>query len=244
MIINFSFRLFSILLLSLSVVYAQDSTLDHTESSSLKKASLFFKNQIKSQSRLFNGTAYLTYGSNVQGSAIFKDLSLINGKLIYDGITYDSIPLMYDIYIDKLVTATYGNKSLMSLINEKVSDFYINTHHFIYLNVNKNQEETKIFDGFFELLYSGKFRILAKNVKKLQFSTNADSPYYFDLKTTYFLERNNTYEEFSSESSFLNLFKDKKSEMKKHLQSSKVNFKNNPTESIVLLATYYEKLQN
>ncbi len=239
---TFLFGLLFFTFSSAGVSLAQSPLLDSSINVSAQKANAFFNKEIKSQSRLYNGTAYLTYGSNVQGYATFQDQSLVNGSIVYDGIRYDNVPLLYDLYLDKVVTAAYGNNAMISLIKEKVSDFYLNQHHFIYLNPVNDSRGLQMPNGFFDLLYDGKFKVLLKRVKKLQFSTNVDAPYYFTSKTNYFLERNGEYEEFSSESSFLNLFKDKKNEMKKYLSDNKIRFKDNPEKAIVILAKYYDQL--
>ncbi|RZK60177.1 MAG: hypothetical protein EOO91_02395 [Pedobacter sp.] len=224
-----------------SVSYGQSPNLD-SATIAVQKAQAFFDKEIKSQSRLFNGTAYLTYGSNVKGTATFDDLSLTNGTVVYDGIRYDDIPLLYDLYLDNLVTTSFGNAAMVSLIKDKVSGFYINKHHFIYLNQPNERSGSEILNGFFDLIYDGKIRVLVKRSKKLQFSTNVETPYYFTSKTTYFLERNGNYYQFDNESSFLNLFKEKKNEMKKHLQENKIKFKDNPEAAIAILARYDEQI--
>ena len=148
---------------------------------------------------------------------------------------------MYDLYEDKVISLL-SKSSMYSLTSQKVSDFYINNHHFKYINV-VDSTKSVIKTGFFDLIFNGHLKILAKRVKKIQLTiNNNDIRYYFVSKTTYYLNRNDKYELISGESSFLNFFKDKKNELKKHLKDNRINFKKKPEEAMILLANYYESL--
>ncbi len=233
-------KVFFLNILSICVVNAQTLKQDSTLNTPIEKADSFFNKAIKQQSRLFNGPAFQNYGSNVDGSANFQDIkSFTNGSVIYDGILFDNIPLMYDLYEDKVISLL-SRSTMFSLVSQKLSDFYLNNHHFKYINVIDTATSI-IKPGFFDIIYDGKLKVLAKREKKLQYAiNNQDMRYYFVPKTTYYLARNDKYEAFSSESSFLNLFKDKKNELKKHLRNNGINFKKKPEEAMILLATYYE----
>lgn len=222
---------------AVSQTLKQDSTL-----SPIEKTEAFFNTYIKQQSRLLNGPAFPGYGSSVQGSANFQDLTTFSkGDVIYDGIRFNNIPLMYDLYEDKVISLVTPS-AMFCLISEKVSDFYLNNHHFKYINV-LDTTTSIIRPGFFDVIYDGNAKILAKRVKKVQLTTNSQNlGYYFVPKTTYYLVRNDKYEVISGESSFMNLFKDKKNELKKHLKENKIKFKKQPEEAMILLTTYYEGL--
>lgn len=241
--INFLVSIVCLHLIASGIVNAQVSNKDSIGNVAINKAESFFNTSIEAQSMLFNGPAYLSYGSSVDGSAYFQDLDFSNGSVIYDGFRYNNVPLLYDLYLDKVVSVLYGKSTQFSLVSEKVSDFYINHHHFVYIDVTA-AKNTPIESGFFDLIYTGKLKILVKRVKKLQFTVNAETPYYFKPKTTYYLERDNKYYEFDNESSFLSLFKEKKNELKRHLAERKIKFKNDPERAMVIMATYYEKLYN
>ncbi len=224
------------------VTHAQTPTTDSLDNIALRKAEAFFTTSIKEQSRIFNGPAHYAYGSNVGGSAFFMDASISIGTVVYEGNFYKDVPLLYDLYLDRLVSVNDGD--LFSMVTDKVNEFYLLGHHFIYMPTPNPKNSSPIESGFYDLIYDGKMRILAKRVKKLQFSTNKEVPNYFNPKVTYYLERGGQYEVVGSESSFLNLFKDKKSELKKKLTASKVKFNKNPEEAMVIMAAYYESLTN
>jgi hypothetical protein len=236
--------LFYFNILFISATHAQVLKQDSASNTAIEKAESFFNSSIKQQSRLLNGPSFQNYGTNVEGSANFQDLTTFTqGDVIYDGFRFNNIPLMYDLYQDKVISLV-TKSAMYSLVSEKLSDFYLNNHHFKYINVIDTTTSI-IRPGFFDVIFDGKVKILAKRVKKQQYSIgNQDKQYYFVPKTTYYLERNDKYEIINGESSFMNLFKDKKNELKKHLKDKKIKFKKQPEEAMILLATHYESLPN
>ncbi|TCC90159.1 hypothetical protein EZ428_12800 [Pedobacter frigiditerrae] len=228
--------------LGVKTVFAQTTQVEDAENLSLENAKRIFITAVKEQSRLFNGPTYYTYGSGVDGSAIFLDTTFIKGTIFYEGIKYNEVPLMYDLYIDKLVSVVAG--SAYSLISEKVSEFEIANHHFRYLNFENSANKAPFEPGFFEVLYDGKIRVIAKHNEKLGFSTKLDIPYYFKPKTVYLLEKDNHFYKFSDDGSLINLLDKNKKEMKKLLQEASVRFKDDPIKVILLIAKYHDSLAN
>jgi hypothetical protein len=226
----------------LSIVYAQQAPQDSIANSPVDKAESFFNHSIKQQSRLYNGSSFINYGPAVDGSANFQDLTtFINGNVVYDGFRFNNIPLMYDLFEDKVITQR-SRFAMYSLVNERVSDFYINNHHFKYVNVIDTITNI-IKPGFFDFIFEGRSKILVKRKKTMQQTIeNRTLRYYFVPKTLYYLEKDQKYYVISGKRSFLNYFKDKKTELRKRLKESKIKFRKNPDEAMVLLATYYESL--
>ena len=208
------------------------------------KAELLFNNSIKQQSLLYNGLAFDGYAPNVDGSANFQDLNAFStGSVVYQGFRFDNLPLMYDIFQDKLISML-GTFSKYSLISDKVTEFYLNNHHFKYLNV-VDSTKSVIKSGFYDLIHDGKSKIYVKRIKHMQYSLeNKVVRYYFVPKTTYYLERAQNYSVINGEKSFFNYFKDKKPELKKLLKEKKIKFRKQPEDAMILLASYYESLTN
>ncbi|MES2417717.1 MAG: hypothetical protein V4541_05985 [Bacteroidota bacterium] len=236
-------KIFYINLLLLNVAYAQDLLQQPIVNSPIAKAESFFKTAIRQQSRLYNGTGFQDYGPSVDGSANFQNSRLFyRGTVIYDGFRYDSIPMVYNLHEDKLISYFNTPLSMYGLITEKISDFYLNGHHFKYIHI-PNENLSTLQSGIYDLIYDGRSKILVKRSKKMQVMTeNYDLRYYFVPKTTYYIQQGQRYEEISTEESFLSFLKDKKNELKKYSRAHKIKFKKEPEESIVLLITYYESL--
>lgn len=206
----------------------------------------FFNKGIKQQSWLYNGPAYDGAQPRISGSPYFNtEAGFTSGTLRYDGFVYQSIPLKYDIYEDKLVSVLANGISMFSLIPEKVSDFYLYQHHFKYIKADDALLNSPLKSGYYDMIYEGKIKLLAKREARVQSTTsNFGFENFFVQKTNYFLEKDNTYYRISNESSFLKLFKEKRAELKQHLKAQKVKFKKDPEQAMKILVAHYESLPN
>lgn len=206
----------------------------------------YFNKSIKQQSKLFNGAFYEFYLPRITGSAYFKESQeFTKGSVVYDGFLYEDVPLLYDLYRDLVISVFYEGNFKFNLISEKVAEFKIDNHHFVYLNKELDSSKSVGKTGFYDLLYNGKIKIYSKRTKLLQ-EVN-DTKYarqFFVSKNFYYLEKDKTLYSFSKLGSFLSLFKKEKSEMRKYLKKNEIRFKDNPERAMVLLADYYDTLLN
>lgn len=200
----------------------------------------YFNKSSNEQSRLINGPVYDGYLKNIEGSAYFKDaIAPEKGTLIYDGFRYENIPMMYDMFKDVLVTVLPNGFSKYTLISERVSDFYLFGHHHVYIYVAEGDEKAVFKSGFFDLVYKGASEVLVKRSRNLeQSSSNTQITKYFRARTIYYFKKGDAYYRVNSESSFMDLYKDHKSELKKYLRTNKVKFRKDPEQALKLLASY------
>lgn len=224
-------------------VNAQNFTLDSASNKNAENTAISYFNEfIGQESWLYNGPSYEFFKVKTDNSAFFQDVtSFGKGSVIYNGYRYDNIPLLYDIYNDLVVSIYHNGFSKYSLISERLSEFYLNNHHFVYLQGNSNGAKTPLKGGFFDLIYDGKLQVLVKRSKILQETIgSSEIRNYFILKADYYLKKDGVYYPISKERSFLNHFKDQKSEFKKQLNIAGIKFKNDPERAMIILADYYD----
>ncbi len=223
----------------------------HTDSSSQQNAlnntlSLFYAS-IGEQSRLYNGTEYYLSDPITKGNAFFSDVNAFTpGSIVYDGTYFNGVPMLYDIYYDKVVVLLYNHFSKFSLIKEKVKSFDFLDHHFININADTLGVNTIIKTGFYDELYGGKTQILAKRSKNIQTSTSGilGPEAYFNPVKDYYVRKNNTYYSFSGQGSLLDVLKDKKKEIQQYIKANQIKFRQDPEEAMVKIASYYDHLTN
>jgi len=206
----------------------------------------YFNKAIAQQSRLFNGPAYEFYSSRIEGTAYFNDIKEFpNGTIVYDGYRFENVPLIYDLYADVVVTRQNDSSFPYCLLNEKVTALFLDNHYFIRLTVDSTIRNSPIKTGFYDLMKDGKIKFLVKRSKSIQ-----DKPgisvvqKYFSSETSYFIQKGSIYYKISGESSFMNLFKEHKSDFRKQLKSQQIRFKKNPEQAIMLLIDYYSTITN
>ncbi|MES2651099.1 MAG: hypothetical protein V4663_05135 [Bacteroidota bacterium] len=230
-------------LICTALTFAQ-STKKTDSISSVRIAESFFNSSIKQRSLLFNGPLFQGYAPNVEGSANFQDLmTFSNGSIVYQGFRFDGIPLIYDIYQDKIISLIDGSLKY-SFQNDWISEFNLNGHHFKHIQVTDTVNSV-IKPGFYDLIYDGKSRIFVKRTKIMEFLLNGKYiTYYFTPKTYYYIERGGKFKVIKGKKSFLNYFKDRKPELNKHLKQNKIKFNRKPEEAMILLVSFYERLPN
>ncbi len=208
-----------------------------------------FYKAIGPESRLYNGHEYPPYDPHIKGNALFpyNVQSWEYGEVNYDGLVYQNVPLMYDIYKDVVVVLLYNKISMFSLTSNRVHDFSLANHHFVRVIADSlGKNEAGLTTGFYDQLYGGKIEILAKRTKSLQGTTsnaNAVPETYFLAKDEYYLRKGNIYYNLSlSQGSILRLLKDKKSELQQYLKTNKIRFKDDREGNMARIAAYYDHL--
>jgi hypothetical protein len=197
---------------------------------------------ISSHSRIYNGPDYAFY------NPYFMDAKNIfsQGSLLYDGVFYDKVPMLYDLHKDLVVVQLYNNFLKYTLIADKVQWFNLLAHHFVYINADTLDKST-LKTGFYDQLYKGKIEILVRREKSIQTATKEfgrGMEDYFEEATNFFLKRGNTYYKVNGQGAFINALKDRQKEIKQYLKSNKIKFSADPESAMVKIAAYYDHLTN
>ena len=229
---------------SLAQVARTDSS---SQQNALNSTLTLFYASIGNQSPLYNGAEYYFYDPLIKGNAYFSEVNAFTtGTVFYDGNLYNGVPMLYDIYSDKVVVLLYNHFSKFSLVKQKVRGFDFLDHHFVNIDADTLAGNTVIKSGYYDELYHGKSQILVKRSKNIQVNTGGQSgpQSYFNPATDYYLRKNNVYYSIGSQGSMLNIFKDKKKEIQQYLRTNQIKFRQNPEEAMVKIASYYDHLTN
>ncbi len=179
------------------------------------------------QSRIYNGSEQIGYFALV-GHPYFVDKNKQRGMLVYEGVRYRDVPMMYDLIKDQLIISD-SSGNLIGLSGERIKTFFLFDHQFI-----------RTPHGFCDLLCSGPVTILAKRQKKIvETIENIKVVRTVYEEVHYFALADGVYHPFSTLRSLLNLMKDKKKEINKDLRSRGIRYKKTPEEAIVAAAAYY-----
>jgi len=204
-----------------------------------------FYSAIGSNSRLYNGKLYEFYDHSIQSNAYFMDINDWRpGSVVYDGYLYDKVDMLYDLFKDELVIHLYNSYLKISLISEKVKSFNLLDHHFIYLKQDA-ANPTSLKSGFYDVLYDGKIKVLAKRKKTIQASGNLSVTIYSYFTPTtvdYYLYKNGNYYTVNSQGEFLNVLKDRKKQVQDFIKSNKIKYRKGREEAMTMIAGYYDHL--
>jgi hypothetical protein len=212
--------------------------------SMLENAVVSYYNATNDQSRLYNGPQYSFYDPAVKGNAyLFDNNSFTLGSIEYDGFSFKSVPMMYDIFKDYVVLLLPDKSAKISLLSERVQNFDWLDHHFVYINTDTLSKNKGVATGFYDQVYKGKIELLvkrSKNIKNSSGPSGAESS--FTAKNDIYIKKDGIYSHVNSQASLLNTLKDKKEELKLYIHNNQIQFDSDQEQAMIKVAAYYDQL--
>jgi len=240
---------FTLLLSILCLIISKNSYAQVVRTDSSSQQSAFnnslalYYNSVGKESPLYNGVEYTFYDPLIKGNAYFLDTkAFAPGNVYYDRVLFNNVPMLYDLYADKVVVLLYNNFTKFSLINQKVTAFDYLDHHFVNIDADTIANNTLIKSGFYDELYKGRVQVLARRAKSIQNRIGYEVESYFDLTQDYYIRKGSVYYSVSSQGTLLSIFKDKKRELQQYARTNDIKYRRNPEEAMVKIATYYDQL--
>lgn len=194
----------------------------------------------KKQSPLYNGSQYTVYDSEKEEHPYFLKDDWIEGTIIYSGERFDNISLMYDISLDKVIAEHFAGAAV-ELITAKVTTFTLDGHIFRMFNKSDDTRRS-INEGFYEVLYDGKIKILKRHVKIYsQLLRGMELITEYDEKRHYYVVKNNAFYPIGSRASLTKILGDKKRELRRFSRENRLTFAKDE-KIFIKLAAYYDTL--
>jgi hypothetical protein len=210
----------------------------------LDSAKAFYVQEAGANLSLYNGSEYYRSPVSTKGFPFFKQESLIEGSVFYDGNLYEHVNLQYDIAKDELVIKNFQQNATIKLISQKVKHFTLQQHSFVYF-LPDNKAADIMPEGFYEKLLSSNISVLAKRQKKFTLALNADdnSSKYSEYNS-YFLQKQDGYFAVTDKRSLLTVLNDRKSQLKQYIRDNKISFTKDLEDAIIKIVMYYNQQKN
>ena len=236
-------RLPLILLICISIFNLSAQSVDTSSRPNNSKIVDVYYQSLGEQSPLYNGSQYLEYPFIIQdGHPFFGKQDFVNATILFDGMTFDAVPTLYDIVKDQVVIQDYHKYYKINLPADKIQQFELDGHTFVRL-VHDSSNEIKT--GFYEQLYSGKATLFAKREKKIsQQYANMEINNVVYSHTSYYIRKENQFYAVSSKKSLLNVLKPKQKEVQQYLKKNNIKFKKTPEKAALMAVEYYDQLMN
>jgi len=190
-----------------------------------------------------NGKEYKHYHLPTQSSPYLNSQGV--GSIFMDGVKYDNLNLIYDIYLDELITVPveYSAQSVFININKSLVDsfqIYVDDKNYNFKNIKiNNYKSTGITDGFYETIYSGNFSLIQKHIKT---SSQQNSLTIYKKSEIKYLFINGKYHDISTRKKLFSLFKDNIKKLRKKYKQTHTLYKDLQTSQLVELVKYAETL--
>jgi hypothetical protein len=204
--------------------------------SSDSSANLYFA-ALGSATAIYNGKVFYGY-PGIGGDAFYPSRGWRKGSLVYDGTRYHDIQIAYDIYKDQVLTR-HPNTISICLVSERVEKFYFDGQAFVRLKPDKDKV---LKEGFYQQLTEGKLTIVVARQKKLQEKIeDLALERKFVSVNFYYALIGGHYYHVNRRKSLLNLLKDKRQNILKHLKKEQLKYKHDPEKTIMAIAEFYNQ---
>ena len=142
---------FLTLTMLLSLLYssacAQRLSYDTTTPMAYQQALNLYNIAFKGQLRLFNGKEYTDYTYRFsEGQPYYLSEDWLTATVRYDGGTYDSVQVKYNLVMDELVVRNSNGIAMIKLLKERVASFTIDGH--LFIQVTADSVRTSLQKGF------------------------------------------------------------------------------------------------
>lgn len=195
------------------------------------------------QAGIYNGSQYGGYNFHFkEGHPYFNADQFTMGTIMYDGVLYDSVMLLFDEIMEVVVMQNVVIR--VQLITDKISGFEINNNHFIRI-VKDSNSAALINTGFYNRLYEGNITLLKKEVKTIreQISNIDGLQRFVDTKNHYYIKEANKYHVIKRKKDLLALFGSRKKQVQQYIKENHLSYRKDRDNTLIKVTAYYDGLK-
>lgn len=213
------------------------------EDSLMINASAAYLKLMGENASLFNGAEYVSPRQQIDGFPFYRQENKYNGSLYFSGVWYFNLPIHLDLVNDKILMWSFDDSRLLMLNSEKIDRIKLGETQFVNASLISNPA-ISAKTGFYQLVYDGKIKVLAKRQKVVVQKSSSDRTFAFYKQfTKYFIVVNDKWSEVSSKNSVLSILSDKRDDLKGYINKEKLNYKKSTELFLEKVLSYYETTQ-
>ncbi|MNK12317.1 hypothetical protein D3C87_303760 [compost metagenome] len=243
--VNNALKIFATLVLSTALEFpalAQtgDDSLFVTQVS--QKAISGLLNLQKTDGPLYNGEMHYPHPKFKNGGhASFINSSYTKGTIVYDGLTYKNMSVMYDLIRDQLLLLNADSSGGIVVQPEHIDRFSLHNHNFI--NFKSGTVPKNIAPGYYDLLYEGRITLLAKRVKKVTENVTQYIEKEVEQTVSYYLLKDSVYTRIKGKQDLVTLLNATQKENQDYIKANKLDFNGNREEAFLRLVSFHDSLK-
>jgi hypothetical protein len=198
--------------------------------------------QLGDQSPVYNGRLYPGYGFRFrEGIPYFLSGEFRQETLVYDGIRFDNIPLLYDDLTGVVISRDQGY--WVQLVNERVGAFTISGHHFIRIPADSLHSGMSV-TGYYEVLYQEHSAVLKKTIKRIKEELSPAEGILRSIEQTdrYYIRMGKAYFPVKSRRELLNIFSDRRKQVQQFMRKKKLRYRKARAETLIQVTAWYDQL--
>lgn len=191
---------------------------------------------------ILNGRIWRNQYTKASGDQFFLTNTFVKGSMVFNGMTFDNLDLMYDIAGDELILSIVSHPTIF-VNKEMVDSFNIIIGDRNYHIINAGNDTSCLLRGYVNVVYQGPSTLFVKYTKKLQ-PLAVDGRYdLFYQEHSMYLRRNKEILAFEGKRDLLEILEDKKEEIKKYMKTGKVKLKRKEPDTFITILEYYDSLK-
>lgn len=233
----------SLLLFQCCVANAQLSGVDsanyHQALTSAKNTYLTF---VGAEALIYNGPLFKPYNYTLaEGSQYFIPTQSPLGKVLYNGIMYANVPLLFDVLNNKLITTQTVSNQSFEIITDHVSYFELDNHKFFHL---QNPPAKKMLAGFYEIHYEGKKScVYEKHVKALNEELGEKyKKYVIEDNSIFYIKKDGKYQKVEKMKSLYRIYENHEAELKSFAKNTGLSLSKITVATLIKIAAYFDTL--
>jgi hypothetical protein len=181
------------------------------------------KDTIDAHSLLFHGVEYIKDLSNIKGNPLFPS-DKYRGSVKYHGNWYRDIEIAYDCEDELVIIRDMHDLLRLQLINEKLEEFFIDSHHFVKANLDEEGYK------FYELIFNGKRSFLVKWTKAKSVDAKSEDSYV--MQRTFWIKDRDQLLNITQKNEVFLLSGKHKGEVKRAVGKLNIKYKKEPIQYI------------
>jgi hypothetical protein len=183
-----------------------------------------------SQLGLYNGPDYTPTTITAGGHPFFSRDDFAGETIVYDGILYNSIYLLFDAAQQRVIIEdNAGNK--ICPVEGKLESFTLDGHTFKRLS-----DIDGLPTGFYDVLVDGKESLYArrsKSARGMQWKSSTDYYFFNDGRVFRITNKKTVFESLA----------DEEKNIRQHIRQNKLSFNNKIEASLISIVRYYSSLK-
>lgn len=204
----------------------------------------FYLNILHSQAPIYNGKVYKPdLKLDGDGHTLFYDSRYTTGTVVYNGLTYRNISLLYDLVLDQLVLLNFDKVGGIMVPPDYIDSFSLHEHTFINLKPEKTQA-TGISPGYYDLLYRGTKDLLVKRTKKITETTNQHKVVRtVSQQDKYYLLKDSVYIPINNKNHLLKQLSETRRQNQLFIKQQRLNFRKEKENAMVELLKFHDSFK-
>lgn len=203
-------------------------------------ASALYFNSLQETLPLYNGRVFYGY-PGIHEHAFYPATGWHNGSVLFDGIWYHNMSIMYDTYMDEVIIL-HPTSTPVRLISDRIQQFRFENFHFERLGP---YTYSGLKNGFYQRMVSGPVTVYVKRSKKIEENiVDLTLERKFVITDQYFAVKEGIYTPIYKQKSMLELVKSKRQGVVQHLKQQNLKFKKDREKAIVEMAEFYNQSSN